>query len=281
LIVMNIRYVAFGLSCLVVPCLAQSTADVKVLAGGPSTVSRTVTYHETDIISISTEIRFTTLIELPKEESILEVTCGDKEYWPVNWTGNLAYVKPAKPGGRTNINLITASGTVYSFLATEVSEDPNGHADLKVFVKPTDASALVSLKVSPRFIPADSVALYRKEAEEAQAKLATERTALAQELQKEQEAIRSEYPETIRHDYSFSAGSKNPFHVVAIYHDDRFTYIEAAPEEAPSVYELKDGKPSLIEYTFKKGRYTIPKILDDGYLRVGKSELKFRRGTAG
>ena len=46
-------------------------------------------------------------------------------------------------------------------------------------------------------------------------------------------------------------------------------------------YEVKDGKPSLIQYTFKDGRYTIPKILDDGYLRVGKSELKFHRETAG
>jgi type IV secretion system protein VirB9 len=69
--------------------------------------------------------------------------------------------------------------------------------------------------------------------------------------------------------------------VTAIYHDDRFTYIEAAPEEAPSVYEVKDGKPSLIQYTFKDGRYMIPKILNDGYLRVGKSELKFHRETAG
>ena len=57
---------ALALSCLGVPCFAGSAADVKVLAGDPSTVSRTVTYHETDIIPISTEIRFTTLIELPE-----------------------------------------------------------------------------------------------------------------------------------------------------------------------------------------------------------------------
>jgi type IV secretion system protein VirB9 len=68
--------------------------------------------------------------------------------------------------------------------------------------------------------------------------------------------------------------------VTAIYHDDRFTYIEAKPEEAPSVYEVKDGKASLIQYEFKDGLYTIPKILDDGYLRVGKAELKFHRESA-
>ncbi|MFL6449245.1 MAG: TrbG/VirB9 family P-type conjugative transfer protein [Bryobacteraceae bacterium] len=278
---MTVGKVALALSCLGIPCIPGSASDVKVVAGDPSTVSRTVTYHETDIIPISTEIRFTTLIELPKEESILEVTCGDKEYWPVNWTGNLAYVKPAKPGSRTNINLITASGNVYSFLATEISQDPNGHADLKIFVMPSDTSAVMAMKGSPRFIPADSVAVYKKQAEQSEAKLAAEQAANQKQLVKEREAIRAEYPDTIKHDYMFSAGQRNPFHVTAIYHDDRFTYIEAAPEEAPSVYEVKDGKPSLIQYTFKDGRYTIPKILDDGYLRVGKSELKFHRETAG
>jgi type IV secretory pathway VirB9-like protein len=278
---MKFRNVALALSCLGVICIPGSAADVKVLAGDPSTVSRTVTYHETDIIPVSTEIRYTTLVELPKEESILEVTCGDKEYWPVNWTGNLAYVKPAKPGGRTNINLITASGNVYSFLATEVSQDPNGHADLKIFVTPSDSSAVMAMKASPRFVPADSIAVYKKQAEAAEAKLAAEQAAARQELAKERDALRAQYPDTIKHDYAFSQGGKNPFHVTAIYHDDRFTYIEAAPEEAPSVYEVKDGKPSLIQYTFKQGRYTVPKILDSGYLRVGRSELKFHRETAG
>ncbi|MFL6448108.1 MAG: TrbG/VirB9 family P-type conjugative transfer protein [Bryobacteraceae bacterium] len=278
---MRFGHVALVLSCLGIPCASGSAADVKVIAGDPSTASRTVNYRETDIIPISTEIRFTTLIELPKEESILEVTCGDKEYWPLNWTGNLAYVKPAKPGGRTNINLITASGNVYSFLATEVSQDPNGHADLKIFVTPSDTSAVVAMKSNPRFIPAESVSLYKKQAEEAQAKLAAEEAAARQAIAKERDAIRAEYPATIKHDYAFFPPPKNPFHVTAIYHDDRFTYIEAAPEEAPAVYEVKDGKPSLIQYTFKEGRYMIPKILDNGYLRVGKSELKFHRETAG
>ena len=107
----------------------------------------------------------------------------------------------------------------------------------------------------------------------------TEQAKDQQQLAKERAAIQSSYPATIKHDYWFSVPSKNPFNVTAIFHDDRFTYIEAKPEEAPSVYEVKDGKPSLVQYEFdqKTNRYTIPKILDDGYLRVGKSELKFHR----
>jgi type IV secretion system protein VirB9 len=261
-------------------CIYGSAADVQVLAGDPNTVSRTVSYHDTDIVPISTEVRFTTLIELPKEESILEVTCGDKEYWPVNWTGNLAYVKPAQPGSRTNLNLITASGNVYSFLATEVSNVAGSHADLKVFVNPVDSTALVAMKDKPRFIPASSVEVYKKQAENAQAQLLAQQVAVKKELARERVEVRADAATAIRHDYKYSSSAqKNPFNVTAIYHDDRFTYIEATPNETPAVYEVKDGKPSLIQFEFdqKTGRYTINKILDDGYLRVGKSQLRFHR----
>ncbi len=269
---------------LLLTCLGAvlgNAAEEKVLAGDPSTTSRTVSYHDTDIVPISTQIRFTTLIELPKEESILEVTCGDKEYWPVNYAANLAYVKPAKQGGRTNINLITASGNVYSFIATEVSVVPNAHADLKVFVNPADQSAIVAMKEKPRFVSADSVEGYKTAATQAQEQLQRQQSALQKELDRERADLRASYPSTIKHDYKFEGGGKGPFNVTAIYHDDRFTYIEANPQEAPSLYEVKDGKPSLIQYEFKDGRYTVPKILDDGYLRVGKSQLKFHRENAG
>lgn len=259
------------------------TADVRSLAGDPSTSSRTVEYHDTDIVPISTEIRFTTLIELPKEESILEVTCGDKEFWPVNWTGNLAYVKPAKAGSRTNINLITASGNVYSFLATEVSATSGAHADLKLFVNPADQSAIVAMRDKPRFVSADAVEGYKRAADQAQEQLKSIHDANQKELEHEKAELRASYPATIKHDYKYTVPPKNPFNVTAIYHDDKFTYIEATPQEAPAVYEVKDGKPSLIQYEFdqKANRYTIPKILDNGYLRVGKAELKFQRESNG
>lgn len=276
------------LSKVIVPFMLTSlgvvfgnAAEEKVLAGDPSTTSRTVSYHDTDIVPISTEIRFTTLIELPKEESILEVTCGDKEYWPMNYAANLAYVKPAKQGGLTNINLITASGNVYSFIATEVSGVPNAHADLKVFVNPADQSAIVAMKEKPRFVSADSVEGYKTAATQARDQLEKQASALQKELERERADLRASYPSSIKHDYKFEGGGKGPFNITAIYHDDRFTYIEANPQEAPSVYEVKDGKPSLIQYEFKDGRYTVPKILDDGYLRVGKSQLKFHRENAG
>ena len=84
---------------------------------------------------IKTKLRFTTMIELPKNEQILEFICGDKEFWVVNGAQNFAFVKPAKQGSETNLNLITAAGNVYSFVLQEGKE---GRPDLKVFVESRD-----------------------------------------------------------------------------------------------------------------------------------------------
>ena len=39
--------------------------------------------------------------------------------WVITATHTTAHVKPAKEGAATNMNLVTASGAVYSFLLTE------------------------------------------------------------------------------------------------------------------------------------------------------------------
>ena len=84
------------------------------------------------VIPLQTRLRYTTMIVLPDGEEILDVVCGDKDFWVISATQNIAHVKPAKEGAATNLNLVTASGTVYSFLLTE-----HGGAatpDLKVYV---------------------------------------------------------------------------------------------------------------------------------------------------
>lgn len=248
-----------------------------ITTGDPMTSSRTVAYQDTDIVPLATETGFTTLIQLPKEETILEVTCGDKDAWPVNWTGNLAYIKPSKAGSRTNLNLITASGNVYSFLVVEVTGNTAAHADLKLFVHPTDNTAIAAMHDKPRFVAAGEVDGYRKAAEQAEREFHAQAAALQKKAEGDKAQLQDALPMSIRHDYQFNQPKKNPFGVTAIYHDDKFTYIEATPQEAPAIYETKDGKPNLVEYTMKAGCYVIPKVLSDGYFRVGKAELKFHR----
>ena len=58
-----------------------------------------------------------------------------------------------------------------------------------------------------------------------------------------------------------------------------FSSSESAREK-PTIYEVKDGKPNLINFDLSDGVYTIPKILDTGYLVLGKKKLNFgRHGT--
>jgi hypothetical protein len=50
------------------------------------------------------------------------------------------------------------------------------------------------------------------------------------------------------------------------------------PEEAPALYELKDGKPNLIQFELRPdGLYFIPKILDRVYLEIGKQRLDIEK----
>src|SRR5260221_13545350 len=87
--------------------------------------ARVVKYSKEDIVPVRAKLRFSTLIILPEDEEILDFTTGDKEFWVINGAHNLCYVHPAQAGIRSNLNLITASGHVYSFLLTEISNQPH------------------------------------------------------------------------------------------------------------------------------------------------------------
>ncbi len=123
---------------------------------------------------------------------------------------------------------------------------------------------------------AQALDAYKNAADLAQHYAQTEQPATQKKLAREELGPQAT---TIQHDYKYADAAKDPFNVTAMYHDDRFTYIEATPHETLAVYELKDGKPVLIQHNLdrKMGRYTIPKVLEDGYLLVGKSELRFHR----
>src|SRR5437899_3278224 len=120
----------------------------------PPQTAKVVSYGEKDVIAVKAKVRFTTLIVLPKQEQILDFTCGDKEFWIVNGSQNFAYVKPAKAGSRTNLNLITASGNVYSFVLTEVSGTSAVEPDLKVFVELKEEAMTSAMNGAPRFVSA-------------------------------------------------------------------------------------------------------------------------------
>ncbi|HWB83491.1 MAG TPA: TrbG/VirB9 family P-type conjugative transfer protein [Bryobacteraceae bacterium] len=249
-------------------------AAPKVVSDSPS--ARVVSYSERDVVSVKAKVRYTTLIVLPKNESILDFTCGDKEFWIVNGTANFAYVKPAKASSETNLNLITASGNVYSFVLREVSDSPGAQPDLKVFIEPKEESMLSALNGAPKFVPASQLDDFRQQVEIARAEARDAKKQAQATIDSEVSQLRADYPAKMRYDYQFRKNEK-PFLATAMYHDDRFTYIRASPEETPALYELKDGKPNLITFDYKDGLFTVSKILDSGYLAIGKKKLNFTR----
>ena len=225
---------------------------------------REVSASGRSVIPLQTRIRFTTMIVLPEGEEILDVICGDKDFWVISATHNLAHIKPAKEGAATNLNLVTASGTVYSFLLNERSGTTT--PDVKVYVT-ADPSAPVS---QPKFYSAGEVARYQTELSEARAAVEAAQRHTTEALAAQQE----QYPSRLQFVYGSPKCAK-PFFVRAIWHDGQFTYIKTDAKELPALYEVKDGKPAIVNFQVHDGTYVVPKVIDRGYLAIGNERLPF------
>ncbi len=226
--------------------------------------ARTVQYHSQDIVSIHAKLKYTTLIELPPTEKIMEAATGDKDFWIVDVVGNFCFVHPAKAGISSNLNLITDKGNIYSFTLQDVSRTDEV-PDLKVLIKPADQSSIVASSGPPQYVPA------------AQLKQSKEQlAALQSHVEQTVDAYKSAYPMQLKFDYVYKA-NEAPFDIQSIYHDDKFTYIKTNAPEKFSVYEMRDGKPNLINYDLRDGTYIIPKVMDSGYVELGKKRMDFSR----
>ena len=226
--------------------------------------ARTVQYHSQDIVPIRAKMKYTTLIELPPTEKIMEAATGDKEFWIVDVVGNFCFVHPAKQGISSNLNLITDKGNIYSFTLQDISAGST-NPDLKVIVEPADHSAIVAASGPPQFVPAAQLEQSRQQI-----------AALQSHVEQAVDEFKSAYPTQLKFDYEYKA-NQSPFDIQSIYHDDRFTYIKTNAPEKFSVYEMKDGKPNLVTYDLREGTYIIPKVMDEGYVELGKKRMEFTR----
>jgi len=240
--------------------------------------ARVVKYSKEDIVPVRAKLRFSTLIILPEDEEILDFTTGDKEFWVINGAHNLCYIHPAQAGIRSNLNLITASGHVYSFLLTEISNQPNAEPDLKLFVEPKEGSSIAVNSGLRGYVSAGEAQAYKKELESLRSQAADQVRAAQAQSTEQLNHFRSSYATRLQFDYPLdSKAGRDPFLVSAIYHDDAFTYIKCSAREKPALYEIKDGKPNLISFQVENGVYIAPKIIDTGYLAVGQKKLLFAR----
>jgi len=261
------------LSVLAVPSSpARAAADA---------TARVVKYSKEDIVPVRAKLRFSTLIVLPEDEEILDFTTGDKEFWIINGAHNLCYVHPAQAGIRSNLNLITASGHVYSFLLTEISDQPNVEPDLKIFIEPKEGSGIAGNTALRGYVSVGEAEAYKKEVDAMRAQTADQVRSAQAAAADQVSRFRSSYATKLQFDYVLdSKSARDPFLVSAIYRDDSFTYIQCAAREKPALYEVKDGKPNLISFQFENGVYIAPKIMDSGYLVIGKKKLLFARRVA-
>jgi type IV secretion system protein VirB9 len=236
-------------------------AKIELLAGGQNGV-REISASERSMIPLQTRLRYTTMIVLPDGEEILDVICGDKDFWVISATQNIAHVKPAKAGAETNLNLVTAGGAIYSFLLSEKTAPP----DLKVYVGGTS----LGTGGKPRYYSAAQV-------EALQAQLADARAAIEAVERKATEAMasyRQQYPTRLQFVYGAPKYEK-PFLVRSMWHDGQFTYLKSDATELPALYEVKDGKPAAVNFQVQKGTYIVPKVLERGYLALGKERFLF------
>jgi type IV secretion system protein VirB9 len=232
------------------------------LAAAAQQPARTVKYHPNDIVSVKAKTHYTTLIQLPTAEKIMQAATGDKDYWIIDLVANYCFLHPAKPGIHSNLNLITDRGNVYSFTLDDEEADA---PDLKVVIEDSEASTLTSAEGTRKFVPAGELQTAEAQAQAAQAR-----------ARNEIDQFRAEYPtKTLQFDYLFQ--NKKSFDVTAIYHDDRFTYIRSSTAEKFAVYQLADGKPDLIDFQLRDDTYVLPKVIEQGYLQLGKHKLSFER----
>jgi len=217
-----------------------------------------------------------TLIVLPAEEKVANVFAGDTVDWVFDG-GHVASrfisIKPKVANSTTDVHIVSDHGNEYTLELREVSSDEDPHFDSKVFITPTDKAAKDKLVELPVFVPASELDRVKQDAAAAKA---AELTAQKAEAAKE-ETYRSQYPGSLHFDYTWDQSKGKELGLQQIWRDDKFTYLRGQFQETPALYEVKDKKPSLINFDFSNGLYTVPKELDNGYLAIGKQKVEFHR----
>jgi len=226
-----------------------------------------------------------TLIELPPEEKVATVFGGDTVSWVFD-AGHVASryisIKPKVADSTTDLHIVSDHGNEYTIELKEISnEKDNPHFDSKVYVTSSDPKAAENMEKSPVFVPAAEAnakeAELKKEADDARKAAEADHKAVATAA----ESYKATYPGTLHFDYTWDQKKGAALGIEQIWRDDKFTYLRGRFQETPALYELKDGKGSLINYDFANGLYTIPKTVAQGYLSIGKQRVDFRQIKAG
>ena len=219
---------------------------------------------------------------LPEDEEILDFTTGDKEFWVINGAHNLCYIHPAKTGIRSNLNLITSSGHVYSFVLNEIANESDAEPDLKVFVEPKEGSGIAGSTAYEGYVRAGEAEAYKKELEAVQPK-ASEISAPRKHSHRARRPRNSGRITRTSLRFDYALDSKAARETLSGFGDVSRRCLHLYPVRRAGktdAVRTEGGKPNLINFQLSNGVYIVPKILDAGYLAVGKKKPTFP-GTSG
>ncbi len=251
--------------------VAAPAVPVKILA------ARTVVVSERSVIDIDIAPLQNTLIVLPANERVRNVFNGDAGNWSVE-------VPPGPPSRYLSIKVKTDDPV--STTVSVISDHEKSYSfrllrntvqgDSKVFID-ADSQLAANLAKPADWVPRAEIETAKAASEKAQKEAETAAAEAKAKADTDAESFRATYPSTLRFDYKFDKKKARDFGVEGIFHDSKFTYVRAESQEPPIFYELRDGKPSLVAWDLRNGIYTVSRIVDNGYLTIGKQRLEFSR----
>ena len=229
-----------------------------------------------------------TLIRLPEGQRVMNVYGADKGeggLWATDAgkipTRYLA-VKPKDVGIHTTLHVISNTGEEISFSLEEVTGiDPQFDAEVDAnSTKEEKGGATVLPEI--KWVRADEVATCKARETAALAEAAETSKKAQAGIEATVATFESQYPRKLFFGYEWDRSKAARLGVQEIWSDDKFTYVQGG--KVLALYEVnEDGKPSLVQYKYADGVYTIPKLLYDGYLAIGtrkENKLMFHRNRS-
>ncbi|HMF75664.1 MAG TPA: TrbG/VirB9 family P-type conjugative transfer protein [Bryobacteraceae bacterium] len=227
-----------------------------------------------------------TLIRLPEGQRVMNVYGGDKGeagVWSVDAgktpTRFLA-VKPKETGIHTTLHIISDAGQEISFFLEEVTGmDTQFDSEIDAAAPGGGVSAAAP---DVKWVMAEEVASCKASAES----LKVEASQAAKKAQDKTDAAiaeyQAQYPKKLFFGYEWDKSKADKMGFEMAWSDDKFTYFRSS--RVLALYEInEDGKPSLIQYSYANGVYTVPKLLYDGYFAIGEkkeNKLTFHRSRS-
>lgn len=266
--------VVFAYLALLLVLVAHASPEGSVLR---------VPEDEDAIVQVQTQVRHTTVLVLPAGETILDFVVGDAEYWHLTGTANVAFLKPLDKKATTNVALVCESGRIYSFLVAEKTDPP--HLIVRVERPAGEGGKTTPGPHRPAFVAREQVTAYQQLAAQAADQARAARSAAENQVQEARQDAREQidtfreaYPRRLKFPYRLDKKAGQwPFLVSGMWHDGKFTYLRSGAQESPALYEVKDGKPSLVAYDLHEdGLYIARHVLGDGWLKIGKKKVTWK-----